>query len=117
MAEEVIKRRQKELLGKTIRKLEKDSFYCAAANGKLSQVATAIALDRGTCRIVKSVYEKISKEELENLLSFKDAPTPMMVVLEIWFWRQREREPFERKKFFFNQPNQDIQHISNLVKN
>lgn len=117
MPEEVVKRKQKELLNKTIRKLEKDSFYCAAANGKLSEVATAIAIDRGTCRIVKSVYEKISKNELDRLLSFKDAPSPMGVVIEVWFWRSRERDPFERKKFFFNQPDQDIQHIASLVKN
>lgn len=116
MSEEQIKKLQRTLLNKTLKRLEKENFYCAAANGKLSQIATAIAVDKGIFKIIKSVYEKIDKKELERLLHFNEAPSSMNCIIEIWFWRLKEREPFKREKFIFNQPDQEIEKILNLVK-
>lgn len=116
MPEDKIKRDERTLFNKTLSKLEKESFYCALANGKLANIATAVAIDKGAFKIVKAVYDKINKDDLDKLLSFNEAPAAMPCIIEIWFWHEREREPFFRKKLFFNQPTQDIDNISNLVK-
>ena len=117
MSEEAIKKHERALTNKTVGRLNKESFYCGPAYGKLADVATAMAKDKGLTKIVKSVYEHITQNELNKLLYFDEFSDKDNVLIELWFWRAKEREPFTRKKLFYNKPNQRIStDLKKLVK-
>ena len=117
MSEEAIKKHERALINRTVRRLNKESFYCGPAYGKLADVATAMAKDKGITKIVKSVYDYITKEELKKLLYFDEFSAEDNVLIEIWFWGAKEKEPAIRKKLFYNKPNQRISlDLQNLVK-
>lgn len=117
MSEATVKRQERSLIEKTVNRLDKESYYCGPAIGKLAEVATAMAKDKGISKIVKSVYEHITKNELNKLLLFNEFSDKDNCIIEIWFWRLREREPFDRKKLFYNQPDQRIdQDLAKRIK-
>ena len=115
MAEETIKRRERALVDKTIRLVDTESNWCGPAAGKLAKIATAHGFDKGAYKIYKSVYESISEEALGKLLCFNEAPPFAPCIIEILFWRLRERKPFQRFKLHYNHPNQvlcpDLQRL------
>jgi len=109
--EEVIKRKERSLVEKTIKRLNKESCWCGSAEGKLAKIATAHGFDKGIYRIIKSVWDFITEEELKSLLYFNEAPNDSPCVIEIWVWDSQNpwaREPKERYKLFYNEPNQRI---------
>lgn len=117
MTEEAIKRKERNLATKTVRRLDKESYWGGQATGKLAKIATATGIDKGIIKIVKSVYFDIEEDELKRLLDFNEAPNGMPCIIEIWFWKPKEREPFERKKLFYNQPEQRLNDdLIKLVK-
>jgi len=117
MSEESIKRKERILATKTVRRLDKESYWGSQATGKLAKIATATGIDKGIFKIVKSVYFDIEEDELKRLLDFNEAPNEMPCIIEIWFWKPKEREPFERKKLFYNQPDQRLNDdLIKLVK-
>lgn len=117
LGEEAIKKHERSLVNKTIARLNKESYYCGPAYGKLCEVVTAIAKDKGGNRIIKSVDNYITKEELRKLLYFNEFSDKENITIEIWFWGNKRNEPAIRKKLFYNQPNQRISlDLQNLVK-
>ena len=85
MAEEAVKRQERMLTDKTVRRLDKESCWGGPACGKLAEVATAVGFDKGVTKIIKSVRGSISKHELDMLLVFNEAPHGSNCVIEIWF--------------------------------
>jgi len=107
----------RRLINKTVKRLNKESFCCGPAYGKLAKIASAMAKDKGITKIVKSVYGYISKDELKKLLYFDEFSDKDNVLIEIWFWKSGGQEPASRKKLFYNQPDQRIStDLKNLVK-
>ena len=80
----------------------------------MAEVATAYGFDKGVFKIIKSVYGKISENELNRLLNFKEAPRNSPCLIEVWFWKIRSREPFCRIKLHYNQPEQPIDELKKL---
>ena len=117
MGEAAVKREARALARKTAMQLERESFYCALAVGKLGEVASVLARDKGGTRIIKSVYHKIGRPARDRLLHFDEFSDLEGVLLEIWFWKLRARVPFERKKLLYNKPDQRINStFEKLVK-
>lgn len=108
MAEVTVKRRERALVEKTVGRLDRENFCCAIAVGKLAEVASVVARDKGGTKIIKSVYHGIDRVELDRLLHFDGFSDQEAVILEIWLWEPRAREPFKREKLFYNRSNQRL---------
>jgi|GEM_PF-6570317 len=108
MTEATAKREERTLAKRTARRLDKENFYCSLAVGKLAEVASVVARDKSNTKIIKSVYHRIGRAELDGLLHFDGFSDQEVVILEVWLWKPRAREPFERKKLFYNRPDQRL---------
>jgi hypothetical protein len=108
MAEVTVKREARSLARRTAKRLDRENFCCGLAIGKLGEVASVMGRDKGGTRIIKSVYHRIDRAELDRLLHFDEFSDKETIILEIWLWEPGAREPFERKKLFYNKPNQRL---------
>ena len=108
MAEMTVEREERALTRRTARRLDKENFYCSLAAGKLAEVASVVARDKAGTKIIKSVYHRIDRTELSRLLHFDGFSDQEAVILEVWLWKPRAREPFERRKLFYNRPDQRL---------
>ncbi|MBW2645928.1 MAG: hypothetical protein JRE23_07095 [Deltaproteobacteria bacterium] len=91
---------------RTIHKLDAEGYYASKAEGRFAIMASALALDLGGLRIIKSVIGYISREELDLLLNFQGLPERVRCIIEVWFFKERGRGPEERRRLLYNRPSQ-----------
>lgn len=108
MADVSLKRKLRRRRKLTEEMLDDESFNVAEAKGKLSNYFDYTCFDKGSYKLVKVVYDSISKQELEHILQFSDSPFNSNIIIQLWIWRDRERKPAAKPKLFYNRPNQSL---------
>ena len=107
-----LRRRRKD----TMTLLNEESFNVSAASGKLAEVCDITCSDIMGSKLVKVCLDTISRHELKRLLDF-DGFRDEYTIIQVWFWRDGEHQPFYRPKLRYMRPGQTIPALlQNLVK-
>ena len=100
----------------TLTLLNEESFNVSVAFGKLAEVCDITCSDIMGSKLVKVCLDTISKHELNALLTY-DGFRDEYTIIQVWFWRDGEHQPFYRPKLRYMRPNQTIPALlQKLVK-
>ena len=113
MSEEATVERERDLAKRTAKYYDKNSTWCSICYGKLANIFTANGLEKGTYKFIKSVYDRITWEELSKILYFNEPPLNSPVEITLLFWKLREHRPFEKHTLHYNSPRQLENHEKN----
>jgi hypothetical protein len=107
MSDDPIKQQMRRLKERTWHILDKESFHVGEARGKATSVCDFICMDKSGYRLVKVCLQTISKIDLDRLLNFNDSRDPGTII-QIFFWKKHEHQPFHRAKLYYDRPKQAI---------
>jgi hypothetical protein len=116
MSDTAIAQQMRRLCEKTWHILDNESFHVGASRGKAADVCDFICMDKSGYRLVKVCYQTISQLELERLLRFNES-RDTATIIQIFFWKKNEHQPFCRAKLYYDRPDQPIPALlQKLVK-
>jgi len=91
--------------------LDDESFNVSKAVGKLADYFDYTCFDKGSYKLVKVVYNSVSRHELNRVLNFSDSPYNSNIIIQFWIWKDRDRKPAAKPKLFYNRPNQKLPKV------
>jgi hypothetical protein len=116
MSDTAIAQQMRRLREKTWHILDNESFHVGASRGKAASVCDFICMDKSGYRLVKVCLQAISPLELERLLRFNES-RDTATIIQIFFWKTGEHQPFHRAKLYYDKPEQPIPTaLQKLVK-
>ena len=124
MGEDKVMQRERNLKKRTADYINNHSDYCSICYGKLSDIFTCEATSKGSHKYYKSVFERITWEELEKILYFDEAPLNSKIEITLYFWKLNAKKPFYKRTLHYGYPNQldtyeknpNLKWVKQLVK-
>ena len=106
MPEDKVAQRERNLKKRTADYINDYSDFCSICYGKLSDIFTCEATSKGAHKYFKSVYGKISREELDKILYFHEAPLGSKVEINLFFWDLNGKKPIDKHTLHYGYPGQ-----------